>query len=260
MPRLQSIDIYPIKGTRRLAREEAEVERRGLVGDRRWMLVDSAGVFLSQRTRPRMALLRTEPNGTAMTVTAPGMPPLTLSRPQPPAARATVQIWNDAVAALPAAAEAHAWFSRFLEQPCRLVFMDNEARRPGDTPEAEVSFADTSAVLLTTQASLDALNARLDTPVPMNRFRPNLVVAGTQAFEEDHWQRVQVGDVAFRVVKSAGRCVVTTTDQDTGEVGLEPLRTLATFRKRGSLVYFGLLLAPLSRGRVRVGDPVTGAP
>lgn len=258
---LRSIHIYPIKGTRRVPLDEAVVAQRGLAGDRRWMLVDSEGTFLSQRTRPQMALIRTQPNGEATHVTAPGMPPLTLRQPRDRAAREAVQIWKDAVAAVPAAAEAHAWFSRFLGLRCRLVFMDEKAQRlfdaSGAGAGAEVSFADVSPVMLATHASLDALNARLVDAVPMNRFRPNLVVDGTEAFAEDGWKRLRIGEVVFRVVRPVGRCTVTTTDQDTAEVGKEPLRTLATFRKRGDLVYFGVHMIPLSEGVVRVGAAAT---
>ena len=254
---LQSIHIYPIKSTRRLALSEAVVEPRGLAGDRRWLLVDTDGVFLSQRSHPRMALIRTELHGGGLAVTAPQMPPLVVPRPTNGAARAPVRVWNDEVAALPAAPAANAWFSRFLDLQCRLVFMDETAQRPFELETAGlVSFADMTPVLIATQASLDALNARLDEPLPMNRFRPNLVVAGTEAFEEDRWPRVRIGEVVFDVIRPAGRCVVTTIDQDTAAQGKEPLRTLATFRKQGSEVMFGIRCAAAAPGVVRVGDAV----
>jgi hypothetical protein len=155
---------------------------------------------------------------------------------------------------------AHAWFSRYLGFDCRLVYMDEAAHRPVDpqyAPEGrEVSFADGYPLLLTAEASLADLNARLDAPVPMNRFRPNLVVAGGMAFAEDGWSRVRIGAVPFQVVKPCARCVVTTIDPQTAAQGKEPLRTLSRFRRRQGKVFFGENLIPEQPGIVRVGDPV----
>ncbi len=262
MPVLQSIHIYPIKGTRGTALEEAAVEPRGLQHDRRWMLVDSTGTFLSQREQPRLALVQAQVRPAQLFVEAPGMAPLAVEVPAEATPRLRVRVWRDALDAVPAADPAHAWFSRFLGLPCRLVYLDAQARRRVDPAYAvaddPVSFADGYPVLLTAQASLDALNARLETPLPMNRFRPNLVVAGFDAFAEDGFAQVRLGEVLFHVVKPCARCVVTTIDQQTARPGREPLRTLATFRRRDGKVYFGQNLIPAQPGTVRVGDRAEG--
>jgi uncharacterized protein len=200
-------------------------------------------------------------------LSAPGREPLTVAVPGP-APTVTVEIWQDKVEAVPADAAAHAWFSDYLGVPVRLVHLDDPAtRRPVDPefarPGETVSFADGYPLLLTTLGSLDALNSLIahgdhpeEGPLPMSRFRPNVVVDGTEGWAEDGWRRVAIGEVTFRVAKMCGRCVVTTTDQDTAQRGREPLRTLARHRRFGDKLVFGQNLVPESGGTVRIGDPV----
>lgn len=261
MPNLQAIRRYPIKGMKPQHLEAAEVEQRGLAHDRRWLLVDANGRFISQREHAQLALIDVEVTTSGLRVQAPGMLPLSVQQPSHKARRRTVQIWDDAVEAVLADERGHHWFSDVIGSACQLVYMDEAAVRPVDTayavrPTNEVSFADGYPVLLTTEASLADLNARLDAPVPMNRFRPNLVVAGCEPFEEDTWRQIRIGEVLFHVVKPCARCVVTTIDQASGMAGKEPLRTLATFRKQGNKVYFGQNLIPDAPGTIRVGDQV----
>ena len=172
-----------------------------------------------------------------------------------------VTVWRDTVPAHEAGERAAAWLTAFLGTPCRLVRMPESTERavnpafgePGDV----VSFADGYPFLLIGQASLDDLNARLASPLPMRRFRPNLVVAGAESFAEDTWKRVQIGHIVFRVVKPCARCTIPTVDPEAGVfAGKEPLRTLATFRKFGSKVFFGQNLIAQGTGALRVGDPV----
>jgi len=241
--------------------EAAKVEQRGLAHDRRWLLVDASGRFISQREHARLALMEVDVTASGLRVQGPDVSPLSIKRPSSALPRRTVQIWDDTMEAVLADPEAHAWFSEVLGADCQLVYMDAAAVRPVDAayavrPSNEVSFADGYPVLLTTEASLADLNARLDTPVPMNRFRPNLVVADCAPFEEDTWQQIRIGEVLFHGVKPCARCVVTTIDQASGVAGKEPLRTLATFRKQGSKVYFGQNLIPDAPGTIRVGDTV----
>ncbi|MEV5431675.1 MOSC N-terminal beta barrel domain-containing protein [Streptomyces sp. NPDC052701] len=267
---LHSVHIHPVKAFRALAPREAVVEPWGLAGDRRWVLIDDGGKVLTQRQQPRLALAAAEllPGG-GVRLSAPGMEPLTVGVPRP-VATVPVEIFRDKVEAVPAEdAAAHAWCSAFLGTGVRLVHMDDPAvRRPVDPqyalPGETVSFADGYPLLLTTLASLDALNTLMaqgdhagEGPVPMNRFRPNLVVAGTAAWAEDGWSRIAVGEVVFRVAKPCGRCVVTTTDQGTAERGREPLHTLGRHRRLDGKLVFGQNLVPLARGTVRIGDPVT---
>ena len=260
MLKLTSIHIYPIKATRRVPLDEAVVKPRGLAHDRRWMLVDENGKFLTQREHARLGLVRAQVQPSHLAIQAPSMEPLAVPFPGWGAARRPVQIWKDEVAAVEADAAAHVWFSRYLGIACRLIYMDEAAARPVDPQYdpggCEVSFADGYPLLLTTEASLADLNTRLDAPVPMTRFRPNLVVSGGEAFDEDGWRMVRIGEVLFHVVKPCARCVVLTIDQDTAEGGKEPLRTLNRFRKQDGKVYFGENLIPTAPGIVRVGDTV----
>ncbi|MCQ4041911.1 MOSC domain-containing protein [Streptantibioticus rubrisoli] len=268
-PHLSALHVYPVKSVGGLAPGEAAVEPWGLAGDRRWLLVDGTGRFLTQRQLPRLALVRAEllPGG-GVRVSAPGMAPLDVAVPEPVGTTA-VQIWRDKVEAVPAAAEAGAWFGAFLDAEVALVHLDDPARRrpidpdyarPGET----VSFADGYPLLLTSTASLDALNALIaegrfpeEGPLPMDRFRPSVVVTGTEPWAEDGWRRVRIGEVAFRVVKPCARCVITTTDQRTAQRGREPLRTLAQHRRFGEKLVFGQNLIPEHPGTVRVDDPFT---
>jgi hypothetical protein len=268
--RLQSIHVHPVKAFRGLAPRQAVVEPWGLAGDRRWALIDDRGQVVTQRQQPRLALAAAElVSGGGVRLSAPGMAPLTVPVPRP-AGTVAVEIFRDKVEAVPAEGEAaHDWCSTHLGADVRLVHMDEPAlRRPVDPefalPGETVSFADGFPLLLTSAASLDALNSLLaqgdhadEGPLPMNRFRPNVVVAGTDAWAEDHWSRIAVGEVAFRVVKMCGRCIVTTTDQVSAQRGKEPLRTLARHRRIDGKLAFGQNLVPDSGGTIRVGDPVT---
>jgi uncharacterized protein YcbX len=265
---LQSIHVHPVKAFRGLSLPEALVEPWGLAGDRRWVLIDDGGKVVTQRQQPRLALAAAEllPGG-GLRLSAPGVDPLTVSVPEP-VDTVPVEIWRDKVAGVPADAAAHAWCSAYLGTRVRLVHMDDPAtRRPVDPeyalPGETVSFADGFPLLLTAAASLDALNSLIaqgdhaaEGPLPMNRFRPNLVVAGTEPWAEDDWSRIAVGEVEFRVAKPCGRCVVTTTDQSSAERGREPLLALGRHRRIGGKLVFGQNLVPLSPGTVRVGDPV----
>ncbi|MFC8431236.1 MOSC domain-containing protein [Streptomyces sp. NPDC057253] len=266
---LLSIHVHPVKAFRGLAPREAEVEPWGLSGDRRWALVDDGGKVVTQRQQPRLALAAAElmPGG-GLVLSAPGMEPLTVPVPEP-GGTVTLELFGEKVEGVPAAgAAAHTWCSDYLGVAARLVHLDDPAtRRPVDPeyalPGETVSFADGFPLLLTSTASLDALNSLIaegrhagDGPLPMNRFRPNVVVGGTEAWAEDDWTRIAIGDVTFRVAKMCGRCVVTTTDQSSAVRGKEPLHTLGRHRRFGSKLVFGQNLVPQSRGTIRVGDPV----
>ncbi|MGP4006080.1 MOSC domain-containing protein [Streptomyces sp. 4N124] len=266
---LQSIHVHPVKSVRGQSPREAVVEPWGLAGDRRWALIDDGGKVVTQRRQPRLALAAAElvPGG-GVRLSAPGMDPLTVPVPEPIGA-VTMEIFRDKVDAFPAAdAAAHAWCSDYLGAEVRLVHMDDPAtRRPVDPeyalPGETVTFADGYPLLLTSAASLDALNSLIaqgdhpdESPLPMNRFRPNVVVSGTAAWAEDDWSRLAIGEVVFRVAKKCGRCVVTTTDQGTAGRGSEPLHTLGRHRRLGGKLVFGQNLVPQSRGTIQVGDPV----
>ena len=258
---LSALNIYPIKAAHGIALEQSEVDAFGLRHDRRWMVVDDAGGFLSQRSHPRMALVTPSIQGERLRIEAPGMPALTTPLNPSATVATAVTVWDDSCQASWLGEQAAAWFTEFLGTPCSLVYMADDVVRPADPAyaprDARVSFADGFPFLLISEESLADLNRRLTQPIPMNRFRPNLVVRGGEPYAEDGWERIEIGGLGLRVVKPCGRCVVTTTDQRTGERGKEPLRTLATYRNRGGEVMFGQNAVHEGPGRLRVGDPIS---
>jgi hypothetical protein len=259
--RLESLHVYPIKGAAGLSPLEWKVDRRGLQYDRRWMLVEPSGEFLTQREVPELALVRPRFEPPHLVVEAPGMTALRLPLNPMGGRRKRVRIWNDRVEALLPDQRADQWFTDYLGTPTGLAWLPEEADRPVDPAYAEgsyqVSFADGFPFLVIGQASLDDLNRRLAVPLPMNRFRPNLVVAGAESFAEDGWRRIRVGAVELDLLKPCARCVVTTTDQLTAERGIEPLRTLATYRRIDGKVMFGQNALHDGPGRLAQGDQVT---
>jgi uncharacterized protein YcbX len=253
--------VYPVKSLGGVEVGEWEVEARGFRHDRRWMLVDEEGVFLSQRRLPRMALVsvRIEEDGLLL-LEAPGMPALRVPF-EAGAGELDVVVWGDEVRAVAVGPEADGWFEGFLGLRCRMVRMPDDAVRRVDPAYAlagdKTSFADGFPFLLLSQASLDDLNGRMGEPLPVDRFRPSIVVEGCGAYAEDGWGRISLGGIPFRVVKPCSRCVITTTDQRTGERGKEPLKTLATYRKREGAVHFGQNLIPDATGTLKVSDALT---
>ena len=256
--------VYPIKSCGGVALESAALSATGLRHDRRWMLVDETGGFLSQRAYPRMALISVRFGPEHLVVGAPGMPDLEVPLRHEISDHLDVRVWGDVVRRAPVGEEADRWFGEFMRFPCRLVHKPDNDVRLVDSVYAlggdQVGFADAFAFLLVSKASLDDLNGRLEEPVPVDRFRPNLVVRGCEPYAEDGWSRVRIGDIPFRVAEPCARCAITTTDQRTGVRGKEPLRTLATYRKSGGEVFFGRNLIQESLGTVCVGDPVEVTP
>jgi uncharacterized protein YcbX len=257
---LCEINVYPIKSAKGISVRTALVERRGIQFDRRWMVVDASGVFLSQRGFPRLALISTHLDSDTLHVNAPGMNTLTLSLQPSSPDPIRVHVWNDGVDAISAGDEAQKWFSTYLDMPSRLVFMPENSIRQVQPKSAIhndiVSFADGFPLLLISQQSLDDLNNRLVTPVRMNRFRPNVVVNNSNAFAEDRWKKIRIGTMLFYVVKPCSRCVTTTVDQETGIQGKEPLATLSRYRKVDGNVLFGQNIIPENVGTITIGDRV----
>lgn len=261
---------YPIKSCAGTPLTEVAIDLRGFVNDRELMLIDNAtGQFLTQREFPRMALVQPHLTDGAVRVEAPGMEsltvPLVAAGPERP-----VVIWRDTCPAVDQGDALTNWFGTFLGTDCRVVRLAPGYRRQVDqtfaTSEADqVGFADGFPFLLISEESLADLNSRLDQPLLMNRFRPNIVVRGGGPFWEDRVGSFRIGDITFRCVKPCARCPITTTDQATAIVGKEPLRTLATFRRGGIHVpgpirgaaYFGQNVTHDAVGTIRVGDAVT---
>ncbi len=259
-----SLHIHPLKSCAALDVDTLDIEPRGPAHDRRWLLVDARGRFLTARAEAQLVRLRATPLANGIRIEAPGGDSLVVAIPEGHE-RIEVRIWDDRVVAALADPAAHAWLGAALGRDVRLVYMDERARRAVDprhsTAGDEVSFADGYPVLAIARASLDALNVRLAAPVPMARFRPNLVLEGCAAHAEDGWRRVRIGDIEFEAVNPCKRCVFTTLDPATAtrDPDGEPLATLRTYRAApdGAGVLFGKNLTARGTGTLRRGDPVS---
>jgi uncharacterized protein len=260
--RLSEIWIYPIKSLAGVRLTEANVLEKGLEYDRRWMLVDETGRFITQREHPKLALFEVTLEAKHLFVRhrkthASHRIPLTPHTNQ----SFSVTIWRDDVQALEVSAETSRWFSEQLNTTCRLVYFPEEHARPVDPEFAvnheHVSLADAYPFLVIGQASLDDLNTRLPESITMRRFRPNFVFTGGEPYEEDHWKDFSIGNIHFRGVKNCSRCVLTTVDPETGTTGIEPLRTLATYRNLGGKVNFGQLAVTRAAGVLNEGDKIS---
>ena len=255
---VKSIHVYPVKSCRGYELNEAAVLDRGLEHDRSWLLVSKSGLALTQRDFPRMALIAAQMlDDVTLKLSAAGVQDLLVKR-RLHGDESTVQVWNDACAGVDQGDEVAGWFSSYLSTECRLVSMPEQFVRAVDpkyaTGEQQVGFADGFPFLILSQESLDDLNSKLEYPVPMNRFRPNIVVEGCEPFAEDGWRKIRINGIEFDVVKPCARCVIVTIDQDDAVTGKEPLRTLSAYRQVGQKVMFGQNLVHHSRGRIRVGD------
>jgi hypothetical protein len=268
--RIATLNSYPVKGCHRLDHDVAVVEPWGLAGDRRWMMIDAAGVGITQRDTPRLTQLTARPRPGGLLLSAPGRPDLDLDEPAD-GPKEFVRVFKS-TEAVPARVADTAWSSAFLGRDARLVWQADPTGRSIEThalDDDRVSFADGYPLLLANLASLDAVNDWLaeagEQPVPMTRFRPNVVVAGAGPWAEDTWigRRLQIGSVAFRAAKSCARCVVTTIDQETGKKTRQPLKTLGRHRRYDDGLLFAINLIPDvaagATGTIRVGDPVTPA-
>ena len=263
MARVSGLRIYPIKSLGGVELEASFIQRRGLRDDRRMMLVDANGKFLTQRSDERLCRFRLAVIDGGFVVTGPDGRQFEIGD-EAESNRVPVQVWSSELEVPVVSAEASTWFSDQLGQPVRLVRMPDDIQRatnpdfsePGD----HVSFADGFPILAISEASLAELNSRLEVALPMDRFRPNVILSECEPFEEDTWPRVKIGEVSIRFTKRCGRCKVTTIDQATGEVGQEPLRTLATYRKEGSNVMFGANWTPDGEGPISVGDRIEVIP
>jgi len=261
---ITSLHVYPVKGLKGVDLQAAQCTDRGLEHDRRWMVVDPEGECFTQRDHPRMATVWTDLNASTLALSAPDAGSVAVPLNPTDGHPMRVRVWDSVCDALAVSSAADAWLSEYLGVACRLVYMPESTERPSNPQYAGdgrlVGFADGYAYLLVGEASLADLNARLATrkhpALPMNRFRPNIVVSGSDAYAEDGWKEIRVGTAVLRGVKTCGRCQVTTTDQTTGEVrGPEPLATLTTYRDTKAFgPIFGMNLVTESIGRVAVGD------
>ena len=258
---ISSLIYYPIKACRGFEVDSAVVERMGLQNDRRMMVVTPEGGHLTQREYPRLALVTPTLNDGIVTLSAPKYDSIQFGI-QTSGTSYPVSIWKSkGVQAIDQGDEAAQWFSDWLGTPVRLVHMAEEYTRLVDTEYAvnaddHTGFADGYPILITSEEALQDLNTRLEKPVPMNRFRPNIVVQGGPAYVEDTWNRIKVGDVELAVVKPNARCVVTTIDKDTLEKSKEPLKTLEKYRRHKLGAIFGQNVIPINEGRIQLGMTV----
>lgn len=263
---LTAIHIYPVKSLGGISLKESALTVRGLAHDRRFLVVDPEGEFLTQREYSLMATVWVDIEDDTLTLAAPDLEAVEV--PLAPAKQSTrkVRVWNSVVDAHGVSAEADRFLSAYLGITCHLVYMPDDSVRPINPDYARpgdmVSFADGYPFLLASESSLAELNRRIQAsggqPVPMNRFRPNLVIEGAPADVEENWKEIRIGEATFRFAKPCIRCQVTTTDQASGEVrGPEPLATLATYRNTPNGVKFAQNLIATKLANIRVGDEVT---
>ncbi|MCE7066413.1 MOSC domain-containing protein [Dyadobacter sp. CY326] len=259
---LSEIWIYPVKSLGGIRLKEAKTEEKGLQYDRRWLIIDETNTFITQRVFHQMALIDVSLEQEGLKIFQRNNPKNSILVPYEPvsAEKLSVKIWDDIAEAVTVSNEADSWLSAQLGQPVRLVMMPESTQRKADPRYAKngenVSFADGYPFLVISQASLDELNTRLESPISMIRFRPNFVIAETQPFAEDQWKRIAIGGLGFEIVKPCARCVLTTVDPATGQKGAEPLKTLAGYRRVNNKVLFGQNLVATSYGMIREGDPL----
>ncbi len=257
--KIVSLHIYPIKSLGGISLQSSKVFGKGLAYDRRWVLIDGESLFQSQRTLPNMALISVFINKESLRVKAPNGSAIDISF-TPEGERRKVKIWNDEVEGREVSAHISSWFSKYLGKEVYLVKMTDDTNRLIDVRYASnaetVSFADGYPLLLANTSSMDDLNKKLETPVDVNRFRPNIVIEGQQAFEEDDWNQVSIGTAKIEVVKRCTRCVVVNIDPQTASKGIEVLQILSSYRKTDNKVHFGVNALIHKEGVIKVGDTV----
>jgi uncharacterized protein YcbX len=246
MLQISRLFVYPIKSLGGISVDSALLTDRGFQYDRRWMLINEQNQFMTQRDYPQMALVQTgiTADGISLFHTNDIHERMIIPFWVPSTNPITVQVWNDLCDAVLVSKEIDKWLSDHLQVYCRLVFMPDESLRKVDPKYAVqenniTNFADGYPIMLLSQSSLDDLNSRLEKPLPMNRFRPNIVIAGANPYEEDEMEHFVIRGINFYGVKPCARCVITTINQDSLERGKEPLRTLAGYRSKDNKIFFG---------------------
>ena len=256
---VSGLSIYPVKSCRGIKLNSALVESFGLENDRRWMVVDENGVMLTQRKISKMCLIQVELTEAGLILKTTSMDSLSVINPVSKK-KVTVKVWADECQAYDAGDEAAKWLSQVLSVTCRLVYFPDDEFRQVDLTYAnkgdETAFSDGFPLLLISQASLDDLNSRLNKPVTMDRFRPNIIVSGCQPFAEDKWKKIRIGNIIFRIAKPCSRCVIPAINIKTAEREEEPIKTLIAYRKRDNKIFFGQNVIANSFGEIEVGMPV----
>ena len=263
MVQLSGIYIYPVKSLRGLSLSEIAIEGGRFPGDRTWLLVDAGNHFMHQRDHPQMARIEVRPDADGVVLGAPNLPDLRLTRRTLAAASVPIEyvkLWRRSAPVAHVDTHADEWLTAALRVPCRLMeFVPDAPALNVPHYEVHANLHDATPFHLTAEESLADLNSRMDAPIPMNRFRPNLVVRGAAPYAEDGWKTFAIGENRFRWIKPCTRCVATTTDQQTGvRSPHEPLRALSRYRRHWGAVVFGhYVVADAWGGQLRLGDPVT---
>ena len=266
-PKVSALSIYPIKSTAGISLQQAWVDDLGLTFDRRFVICDNKGQFITGRSQPKLCLVQSSLTETGLRLIAPNMMPLTLTYQEFSQQYKEVNVWGDSIAGQVCSTKANNWFSEYLQKDCTLLFFGEQSfreRKPNTSKARKLAFADGYPLLLISQASLNDLNSKLSNqnlpPVSMAQFRPNIVVDQTLPFDEDGWQRIRIGDIDFKVSKPCERCIFTTINPETGQKDsqAQPLKTLQSYRQstQGE-VLFGQNLIPLNHGKIDLGDRVS---
>lgn len=258
---LNDLIIYPVKSLTGIRVKRWQVTKTGLLYDRQWMLIDDQGQFLSQRRLPNMALIKTALSNMQLILSAPNQQDLALNLMPKLGEGIACTIWHDVCTAWHVSKQADDWFSHILKTNCRLVYLPHREVRTVDANYAlatdRVAFSDGFPFLLMSEASLESLNQAMSLSLSVNRFRPNLVISGCEAYAEDTWREIKIGSIGFRLPKPCSRCLVPTIDPETGQTHKEPLATLNRLRKWQNKVYFGQNAIHNQSGWIEIGDNVT---
>ena len=257
---LQQIHIYPIKSSAGISLSNSWVDDYGLSFDRRFVITDLNGMFITGRSDPKICLIQANITATGLILTAPDMPVLHLEYHHFSPKYQPVTVWKDTISAQNCHQDYDLWLSKYLNKPCRLQYFGDKSQRKVKNKNSAVAFADGYPLLLISQASLDELSNKAGVNFSMAQFRPNLVISNTDAFEEDSWQHIRIGEVEFELTKPCSRCIFTTVDPQTAEKHQqqEPLQTLKQFRQvADGEVMFGQNLVQLNQGQVKIGDSIS---
>lgn len=258
---LQSISIYPIKSSSGIQLSNSWVEALGLSFDRRFIVANAQGEMFTARTHPRLCLIQASLTANGIHITAPGMPVLSIEYAEFLPQYQNVNVWGTDINGQQGIEQYNQWFSRYLDQPCQLLFFGENSERFVKNENSQVGFADGYPLLLISQQSLTLLNEKLgaNNIATMTRFRPNLVVEGCNGFDEDTWKHIRIGEVEFELTTPCSRCIFTTINPETAETDpqQEPLKTLKSFRQvESGDVMFGQNLVPLNQGQIKLGDKI----
>ncbi len=254
---LADIRIYPIKSIQGIPLQQSLVTEMGLEFDRRLVITDLHGKFITGRTKAKLVLVRAVLNDNGLAIYAPDMPELQIDYNAFSPQHQSVQVWQDTINAQHCSQQIDAWFSQFLNTACNVYYYSQQSKRQIASYQQQVSFADGYPLLLTSSASLQDLNNKVDGFIDMAQFRPNIVVEHCQAFAEDTWRNIAIGEVEFLLAKPCSRCIFTTVNHLTGQrsSNKEPLNTLQKYRMApDKQIYFGQNLIPLNSGMIHIGD------